>query len=139
LRAVADTNVVVSGLLWLGMPGRILEAAANGRVSLFTSPALVRELFEVMNVPKLARRLEAAGLPPEELMQRYLDVVMLVEPQAVPNVVPDDPDDNEVVAAAIASEADLIISGDGHLLDLGRHAGIRIITPAQAVGVISGQ
>ena len=44
MRLVIDTNVVVSGLLWLGNPGRLLEAAALGQVTLYTSPALLAEL-----------------------------------------------------------------------------------------------
>jgi len=44
MRIVTDTNVVVSGLFWLGNSGRLLEAAANGRVTLYTSPILVAEL-----------------------------------------------------------------------------------------------
>ncbi len=131
--------MVVSGLLWLGSPGRILEAAAEGRISLFTSPALVRELFDVLKAPKLGSRLEAAGLTSEELVRRYLEVVMLVEPRAVPDVVPDDPDDDEVIAAAVAAGAETIISGDAHLLNLGQHEGIRIVNPAQAVGILSGE
>jgi predicted nucleic acid-binding protein len=60
-----------------------------------------------------------------------------VTPAATPRVVADDPDDDHVIAAAIAAQADLIVSGDRHLLTLGAHAGIPIVTPAQALAIIA--
>jgi putative PIN family toxin of toxin-antitoxin system len=138
VRAVADTNIVISGLLWSGNPGRLLEAAANGEITLFTSPTLLLELSETLRSRKLFARIQASGLTIEEIQRRYLDVVLVVEPEIVYPVVPEDPDDDEVVAAAVAAQADLIISGDSHLLDLAQHAGIRIVTPAEAVRVMLG-
>jgi uncharacterized protein len=138
VRVVADTNVVLSGLLWLGNPGLVLEAAANGRIALYTSPALVQELSETLRSPKLAARIRASGLTLDELLQQYLDVAVLIEPKSVPRVVPDDPDDDQVIAAAIAAQADLIVSGDKHLLDLQSHRGIRIVPPAEAVRIVAG-
>jgi len=49
VRLVTDTNVVVSGLLWLGNPGRLLEAAALGNVTLYTSPVLLAELSATLS------------------------------------------------------------------------------------------
>ena len=50
-----------------------------------------------------------------------------------------DPDDDQVLACAVAANADLIISGDKHLHDLGgSYNDIRIVTPAQAVQLIAG-
>lgn len=138
MRVVADTNVVLSGLLWLGNPGLLLEAAAEGRIALYTSPALVQELSETLQSPKLATRIRASGLTLDALLQRYLDVAVLIEPKSVPRVVPDDQDDDQVVAAAIAAQADLIVSGDKHLLALESHCGIRIVSPAEAVRMIAG-
>ena len=138
MRVVADTNVTLSGLLWLGNPGLVLEAAAEGRSALCTSPALVQDLSETLQSPKLAARIQASGLTLDELLQRYLDVVVLTEPKSVQRVVPDDPEDDQVIAAAIAAQADLIVSGDKHLLDLESHLGIRIVPPAEAVRMIAG-
>ena len=57
---------------------------------------------------------------------------------AAPRVVPGDPDDDQIVAAAVAAEADLLVSGGRHLLALGRYRDIRIVTPAEAVGLLGG-
>lgn len=137
MRLVTDTNVVVSGLLWLGNPGRLLEAAALGRVTLYTSPALLAELTETFNTPKLARPIVRSGMTLAGLLERYLNVVIVVQPAAVPRVVPNDVDDDQVLACALAANAELIVSGDKHLLGLGgQYQGIRIVAPAQAVELI---
>jgi len=136
MKLVVDTNVVVSGLLWLGNPGRILEAAALGRVTLYTSPALIAELTATLASPKLAVRVEHSGLSLEELLGRYLRVAIVVEPATVPRIVPDDPDDDHVLACADAAGADIIVSGDAHLLTLQWFQDIRIASPAEAVQII---
>jgi len=59
MRAVLDTNVVVSALIWGGNPLALLEAAAEGRIELFTSPVLLAELETVLRRPHLMRRLRS--------------------------------------------------------------------------------
>ncbi len=64
----------------------------------------------------------------------YIEVIELVTPTTVPRVVPGDIDDDQVIAAAVAAQADLIVSGDRkHLLPLGSHAGIAIIDAVEAL------
>lgn len=137
MRLVADTKVVVSGLLWLGNPGRLLEATALGHVTLYTSPALVAELSATLSAPKLARPILRSGLALDDLLERYLNVAIVVQPATVLRVVPDDADDDEVLACALEAHADLIVSGDKHLLGLGKaYQGIPIVTPAHALQLI---
>jgi len=134
VRIVLDTNVVLSALLWRGTPYRLLDAIRrHERVQLFASIALLEELGEVLTRPVAQQRLALLHRAAHELLSDYVDAVELVTPPATPAVVAADPDDDIVIAAAVAAEADLLVSGDGHLLTLGRHHGIRIITPAQAV------
>lgn len=140
MKIVTDTNVVVSGLLWLGTPGRLLEAAANGRVTLYTSPALVSELRSTLNYGRLAPRIQHSGLTLDELIGRYLNVAILVQPSAVPRIVANDADDDQVLACALEARADLIVSGDRkHLLPLGSYQGIPIIDAAEALRRINAQ
>ena len=139
MKLVADTNVVVSGLLWMGYPGRLLETAAAGQVTLYTSAALIAELSTTLAYDKLADRVRRSGLTHRELLRRYLNVAILVQPTAVPRVIPNDPDDDQVLACALAAKANPIISGDRkHLLPLGTYQDIRIVDPATAIQLISG-
>jgi predicted nucleic acid-binding protein len=84
----------------------------------------------------LAKRLARIGRTARQILADYVEAADLVTPLAVPPVVAGDPDDDHVVAAAVAAKADLIVSGDRHLLTLGTYRTIRIITPAEALAIV---
>ncbi len=130
MRGVADTNTLVSGLLWHGSPRQVLDAARQGALQLFTSPALLAELEDVLGRPTFAQRLQKAGVTAMQLVQGYAALATLVQPATVPAVIADDPDDDAVLACAVAAQAEVVVSGDHHLLDLKTHEGIGIVTAA---------
>jgi hypothetical protein len=139
VRIVLDTNVVVSALLWGGTPFRLIQSATDGIVTLYTSPELLAELRGVLGHAHLALRLQRQNASVEEAMTLYGALAINVSPTVLPRVVAADADDDHVVAAAIAAKADLIVSGDRHLLDIGSHRGIRIITPTMAVDLVGAR
>ena len=73
------------------------------------------------------------GSTPAQLVSDYLALAQLVRPVAVPRVVPNDIDDDQVIAAAVTANADLIVSGDGDLIGMKQYQGIPILTAARAV------
>lgn len=123
----------VSGLLWNGPPRRVLELTRAGIILLFSSAALLDELGDVLGRSHLASRVAATGLSPMELLTGYRALIHLVTPPHVPAVIADDPDDDAGLACAVAAGADVIVSGDGHLLGLGTHQGIEILVASQLV------
>jgi len=137
MRIVADTNTVVSGLLWQGMPRRLIDRARQQAFMLCTSPILIAELANVLGRRKFERRQHDAGLTAEALVQDYARLAEVVESAPLPQPVSRDPDDDQVLACAIAAHANLIVSGDDDLLSLGSHQGILILTAGQAVERIS--
>ncbi len=139
MRLVLDTNVVLSALLWGGTPYRLLQLAVEGEVQLFTSPALAAELREILARPHLAAKLLKKNITAVAVTALYLEFARSLSPLSVPRVVPDDPDDDHVVACAVAAKVNLIVSGDKHLLKLREFQGIRIVTAAQAIQFIGGQ
>lgn len=137
MRAVIDTNVLLSGLLWRGPPRRLIEAVRGGTITLITSPALLAELGEVIRRPKFHAILVRSRTDPEWALGELPRLAEIVEPPSLPAQVSRDPDDDAVLALAAASHADIIISGDTDLVTLGTHAGIPIIDPAAAIARLS--
>jgi predicted nucleic acid-binding protein len=72
-------------------------------------------------------------LTPAQLRQRYQRIVIVVEPATVPPTVLADPDDDHVIACAVAAKADMIVSGDSHLLALKKHQNIPILRVTDAL------
>jgi uncharacterized protein len=119
-----------------GTPYKLIEAAVTGDLVLCTTPALLAELQAVLRREHLASRLEVQRTSVEEALALYATLARSVSPSTSPRVVPDDASDDQVIAAAIAADADLIVSGDHHLLALGRYQNIRIVSPAEAIGLL---
>ncbi len=138
MRLVLDTNTAISGLLWHGTPGRLIDAAHSKSVTLCTSAVLLAELRGVLTRAKFAKQLEARGLKAAEVFDGYAALTAIVVPAIIPPTVVNDPADDAVLACALGAKADLIVSGDRHLLDLKEYRGIRIVTAAQAVRAVGG-
>ena len=135
MRIVADTNTVLSGLLWQGPPRRLLELAREGTVLLCTSLTLLAELAEVMARDKFARQVRAAGISAAELVENYARLAEVVTSEPLPAAVSPDPDDDHILACAIAGKAELIVSGDKrHLLVLIEYQRIPIRNASDACG-----
>lgn len=133
MRIVADTNTVISGLLWQGAPRRLINASRARKLTLITSPVLLAELAEVLARDKFAARILRADGSAKALVEDYADIVHVIEPDALPVPVSRDPDDDEVLACAITARVDAIVSGDADLLILDNFRGIPILTANQAV------
>ncbi len=139
VRLVLDTNTALSGLLWHGTPGKLIDAAKRQEVQLLSSTPLLSELQGVLSREKFANALAARGLQAQTLFEGYAALVQLVAPTPIPLTVVRDPADDAVLACAVAAKTDLIVSGDKHLRALGgEYQGIRIVTPAEAVRLVGG-
>jgi putative PIN family toxin of toxin-antitoxin system len=128
MRVVADTNTIVSGLLWRGAPRQVLDAAQAGRIDLATSAILLAELEDVLSRDKFVERLKRARILAQELVLGYAALAKLFEPATISPVVLEDPEDDAVLACAVAAQADAIVSGDSHLLNLKDYQGIPVLT-----------
>ena len=135
-RLVLDTNIVVSALLWGGTPRRIFSAAQEGFADLFTSIPLVAELEGVLRRYKFEQRLNQLHFSVSEIIDAYLAIATLVLPQEIPRTSPD-PDDDMVLATALAAQADAVVSGDFHLLNLVSSQGIRILSASKALALLA--
>lgn len=139
MRVVADTGVLVSALLWEGVPYRLLAEAEKGRICLYTSPVLLEELAGVLARTKFAIRLESLGTTIDDLLAGYASLAHLILPPPILPVILEDPDDDAVLACALAAQASFIVSGDSHLLNLGRHRSIAIVSPRAFANALSSR
>ncbi len=125
MRAVLDTNVLASA--FKDPPGRVTplwRAARQRRYRLVVSPAIMAEVAGV-----LRRKL---GWEKPRIIQQLKDLARtgeLIKPGATIAVITEDPDDNRILECAVAGHADLIVSGDRHLLKLKSYEGIFIVRP----------
>ena len=135
IRAVVDTNVVVSALLSpSGKPAKVIRAAGV-LFRLVWSPGVVAECLRVIDYPRIAKVLQAArgDAHAREVVRALADGADLVAQEMLPRlaVVKSDPDDDLFLATALAGGASFVVSGDRrHLLPLGEFGGVRIIDPA---------
>jgi putative PIN family toxin of toxin-antitoxin system len=137
VRAVIDTNVLLSGLLWPGKPHRLIEQIRAGALIFLSSPALLAELAEVVARPKFKGALARSGTNPELMLAQVRLLAEVIDPPPLQESVSRDPDDDVVLALAVAARADLIITGDQDLLVLGVYAGIPIVSASDAIELIS--
>ena len=135
MRAVLDTNVIISAALSSrSSPARVMRAWLEGSYELVVSEMLLDELARALAYPKLrARVTEVEANELVELLRRGAD--LRADPAGAPPVRSSDPDDDHLIALAAASQA-VIVSGDGHLLDLGDR--LPVYTPAAFLSLIEG-
>ncbi len=131
MRVVVDTNILVSYLITHRPPiAEIIDVhLARGDFTLLTSHVLLEELDRVLQYPRLHRYYDA-----ETRIRFVALIVALSEIVDLPDEVPRicrDPDDDWVIACAVAGEAALIVSGDRDLLDLEQVGDIPIISARQ--------
>jgi putative PIN family toxin of toxin-antitoxin system len=126
-RVLCDTNVLVSAFIAGGPPSRVVEAAIEGRVELVLADPVLDELERVLST-KLgftAERVREIVVLLEELASERTSA-----PTTPPEPITGDPDDDLILACAIDADAQIVVSGDRrHLLPVGEHRGVRIITP----------
>lgn len=126
MKVVFDTNVLVAGIVAEGLCREILEIHVPEH-DVIVSHVLWDELVE-----KLRHKF---GLAPDELpiLALYRQHATWCEPAALAEPVCRDPDDDWVLATALAGEAEVIVSGDADLLTLSNCLGIQILSPRQFV------
>ncbi|MCX6649220.1 MAG: putative toxin-antitoxin system toxin component, PIN family [Candidatus Bathyarchaeota archaeon] len=123
MRVVLDTNVLISALIGHGKPRRLLIRLFREHEPV-SSRQMLAELEDVLSRSKFgltrSRVDEFLGI----LVKRFI----VSEVEEIPEVISEDPDDDVVLATALAGGADYIVTGDGHLLGLREYQGIRIVS-----------
>ena len=130
MRVVLDTNVLVSGLMYPeSLPGKIISAWLEGRYDLALSVEQLAEIGRVLEYPKIRKILQWDASAIERFLKQLYLRSITVDIAGVAVEVPDDPGDIMILATAIASQAEYLVTGDADLLALrDRYS---ILTPAE--------
>ena len=135
-RVVIDTNVLISGIIQKsGFPFKVIKLWEDEKFVLITSAATIEEAGRVLNYPKIRKKYKLTDDDINRSITNLLRYSTLIDDPPAINAIKEDPEDNKILAAAVAEKADYIISGDAHLLDLKSYEGIEIVTPKGFCGI----
>ena len=140
MRVVLDANQFVSSLLVkVGLPAQALDAWRAGAYQLIISPAILEEIEHTLGYTRIQRKYNISAATVARLLHELPNSAIVVGGQAdVTGAVPDDPDDEIVLECAVDGNADIIVSGDRHLLDLESYQGITIVSVRTFLMRLSG-
>ena len=125
-RVVFDTNVLVSSLITRGRARELWEKARRGEFTLISSSLIVSEFVDVMSRDKFTRYADETDL--RIFLEALHETAKFVRIQSKFHAVKQDPEDDVMLQTARDGAADYVVSGDGHLLQLGEFRGIRILS-----------
>ena len=139
MKALLDTNSLVSVLLRPdGVSNQIFQRWRAGQFQLVISPGILTELTDVLHRRHIFGKYHLT----ESVIDDHLNALR-TEAEVAPGllvleVVPDDPKDNHVLAAAIETACEYVVSGDHHLLDLHEFQSSHIVTPREFLTLLAG-
>ena len=132
MRAVLDTNVIVSGLIYFGNERRALGYGLSGRFELVLSPFILDEAAGV-----LADKFDRTEADTSRSIHELRAAATIVEPRETPDVVGGGHPDNRILALAAEAGADYLVTGDRrHLLPIGEYEGTRILRAPDLLAVL---
>lgn len=134
VRAVVDTNVLVSALINRGKPRTLVLRLLEGH-SIILSSEMLAELADVMSRDKFKAIKKSRVETFESVLIRGSAIVKPLK--MFEGVIVEDPDDEMVLSVAYAGNAEYIVTGDRHLLNLGEFKGIRILKVSEMLEIIN--
>lgn len=123
-----------------GPAGALIASWERGDTALITCQPIIELYAQVLQRPRIMRKYR--HITHETIARSTASLranAIVVSPVDVPRVVPDDPDDDIVIACAVTGKAEYIVSRDRHLLRLGSHQGIPIISTEVFARMLQGQ
>jgi len=131
MRVVLDTNILVSAFISAkGAPAQVFDLWQAGELEIVSAQEALDELQRVLTYPRIRERLRFSDEQIQQCLLLLREYAVYLEDLPVAAVIPADPDDDIFLALALFSTAQYIVSGDGHLLDVGVYQDIAIVTPA---------
>lgn len=140
IRVVLDTNILVSALITKksSAPFQLYKAFITQQILLVTSPSILAEVENVLNRENVAKYHKLTPGQRQEILKQLtiLSYITLGSIPARKIVIENDPDDDKFLFAALEGNADYIVSGDHHLLDIKEYEGIKILNPSEFLTIL---
>jgi putative PIN family toxin of toxin-antitoxin system len=137
LRAVLDTNVIVSGTISNhGTPFQVLEGWRRGEFATIVSEPILQEIERVFHYPRIKDRRHLTDQDIDNILQLLRRYGLNTPAEIRIEAIIEDPGDEKFVVAAIEGGADYIVSGDRHLKALNSYRQIRIVSPSEFVQIL---
>lgn len=135
MKIVVDANLFASGLIKPNSnPGRILDLIRENQVEIILSPSIIREIKRILLYPKIQKYHHRTSQEIDTYFQDIIIFAWMVEGNEPVNIIEADPTDNKYLAAPVEGEANYIVSGDHHLLNLKKYQKIEIINANTFIG-----
>jgi putative PIN family toxin of toxin-antitoxin system len=129
LKVVVDTNQFVSALInKKGQPARLLDLWRQQHFILVTCPEIIAEIKEVLEYPRIRKKYKLNKTDIQSLLHLIEHEAVVLPSSPTVHIIKEDIDDNKFLACALAAKAEYIVTGDQHLLSLGRYESISIVT-----------
>lgn len=129
MRAVFDTNVLLSAFLWQKGLRPIYQAIRERTIIPCFTGQTLDELKQTLIYPKFTNQLIKIGITPDEILDLLISRTYFTPSLFDVNAIQDDPSDNYFLDCALSAKARFIVSSDKHLLKLVNFKGIPIIKP----------
>jgi hypothetical protein len=124
LRAVLDTNVLVSAIISDGKARTLLKKAIANQYHFVTSDLILKELATVLCRPKFKTTQKEVS----RIIYALSKTAEVVDVKTKIEAVKEDPKDNMIIETALDGESQIIVTGDNHLLALEHFGAIKILT-----------
>ena len=133
IRAVLDTNTIISALLFSGIASRLVEIWQSGSFTMLVSREILDEYVRVLAYPKFKLSgSEIRALVDEEILP-FVDTIR-VRKRLHPPV--SDRDDHKFLGCAVAGRATYLVTGDRELRALGTYRGVTILNAAEFLSIL---
>lgn len=135
LRVVVDTNVLISGLFGIkdSPSTQILNAFRNQKIILVTSPAILKEVENVINRDRIIKRTKMSQKERIDFIDKLIERCDVTQGGKLREAISRDITDDKFLSCAIEAQAEYIVTGDEDLLDLKEYEGIKIVTPREFI------
>ncbi len=129
VKVVFDTNIWISIFMEKKLRDQFLRTKQNFTV--YVSDDIALEISKVLQYPKVSTVIRKTGLNEKDLLRILKVNSIKVKPEVKLHAVNQDVEDNKILECALAANADVIVTGDKHLLSMGKFKRTKILTPRE--------